>query len=72
MARVMRREKWPVSMRLHGGRVIHYARLLADSETGVYRTACGKTGKPGTEGGIPNCAACAALPWSQDQRSTST
>ncbi len=55
------KEAWPVTMRLFGGKVVHAARFIPDSGTGVYATACGEADKPGTGGGIVDCDTCIDL-----------
>jgi hypothetical protein len=54
------KEQFPLAMRLFGGTTVHSARLIPDSGTGLYATACGETGKPGSGAGVVDCAACIA------------
>jgi hypothetical protein len=69
MARTMRREAWPLTVRLKGGRVLHMARALATSDR--LKTACGQIGHPAPPWPVSapvTCVRCINQPWSQDQR----
>ena len=69
MSRTMRRENWPLVVRLKRGRVLHMARALATTD--YLHTACGRVGLPAAPWPVSSpatCPACINQPWSQDQR----
>lgn len=60
--------RYPLAVRLHGGRVRHSARLIRTGPDVI--TLCGKRGTPEGDGaGLRYCAGCAGRPNPQDQRS---
>jgi hypothetical protein len=72
MGRAMRRENYPLVVKLQRGRVTHLAHTLQTSD--ALRTACGQAGLPQTPwpiSGPVTCQRCINQPWAQDQRSIS-
>ncbi|MFE2912457.1 hypothetical protein ACFXI0_07870 [Kitasatospora indigofera] len=71
MTRTLRPEKYPLRLKVTGGRVVHMAR---QSINGRALTACGKNTAHRRndlqEQGLVTCQACIKQPWAQDQRNT--